>query len=220
MKSYTHVIWDFNGTVLDDMQAGIDSVNVMLAERGLPTVDSVARYRELFDFPVEDYYRRLGFDFEKEDYHTVLAPMWVRLYCKRSEDAPLFPGVKELTAALRRKGVRQTILSASETGMMREQLRARGALDWFDEIVGNDSIHAYGKIGLAAAWRQAHPEAVAVVLGDTTHDYEVAAAMGADCILVAAGHHSEARLRECGVPVVRDLSEAAALLGALYNKGS
>lgn len=206
------MIWDFNGTVLDDVQIGIDSVNILLAARGLPTVDGTEHYRELFDFPVEDYYRRLGFDFEREDYRAVLAPAWVALYRERSGEAPLLPGVQELTAALRRRGVHQTLLSASETVMMRDQLRERGAISWFDEIVGNDSIHAYGKTGLAAAWRQAHPDAVAVVLGDTTHDHEIAVTMGADCILVAAGHHGEARLRTCGVPVVKDLFGAAALL--------
>ena len=212
-KAYTHVIWDFNGTILNDMQAGIDSVNVMLSARGLPTVNSLARYRELFDFPVEDYYRRLGFDFIKEDYRTVLAPLWVELYGEHSQGAPLFAGVEPLTRALRSLGVRQSILSASESVMMKEQLCARGALSWFDEIWGNDSIHAYGKEGLAAAWRAAHPQDVAVVLGDTTHDLDVARAIGADCILIAAGHHSAEKLTACGVPVVEDLKACAALLG-------
>ena len=36
--------------------------------------------------------------------------------------------------------------------------------------------------------------------------------MGVDCVLVAAGHHDKARLLQCGVPVVQDLFEAAALL--------
>lgn len=212
MKKYTHVIWDFNGTILDDMQIGIDSVNLMLSRRCLPTIKGIEHYRELFDFPVEDYYRRLGFDFEQEDYQTVLAPEWVALYRERCEQALLLPGVKELTAALRREGVVQSILSASETAMMREQLGTYGALEWFDEIWGNDSIHAYGKTALAAAWREAHPDAVAAVLGDTTHDHEIANIIGADCILVAAGHHSEAKLHSCGVPVVKDLFGAATLL--------
>ena len=72
---YTHVIWDFNGTVLSDMQVGIDSVNAMLAERGLPTLTGLDAYRETFDFPVEDYYRRLGFDFEKEDYKKAVSKL-------------------------------------------------------------------------------------------------------------------------------------------------
>ena len=96
---------------------------------------------------------------------------------------------------------------------MCEQLCERGALAWFDEIWGNESIHAYGKNALAAKWREAHPGARAVLLGDTTHDYEVAREMGADCILIAAGHHDFDRLLSCGVPVVADLFEAAALLG-------
>ena len=209
---YTHVIWDFNGTVLADMQAGIRAVNEMLAPRGLSTIDDMETYRRAFRFPVEEYYRGLGFDFEKEDYKTVLAPLWVSLYNIYSRKSPIFDGVRELTAALRARGVRQSILSASEKGMMEAQLREREALACFDEIWGNDSIHAYGKNALAAKWREAHPRAGAVLLGDTTHDFEVAWEMGADCILIAAGHHDAERLRSCGVPVVKDLFEAAALL--------
>ena len=211
-KKYDHVVWDFNGTVLCDMQVGIDSVNTMLKERGLPTLTSLDAYREIFDFPVEDYYRRGGFEIEKEDYKTCLAPRWVALYEQNEWRAPLFEGVEPLTAALRAHGIRQSILSASESGMMKKQLNARGALLWFDEIWGNDSIHAYGKEGLAAAWRERHPKDNAVMIGDTVHDFAIAQAMGADCILVAAGHHSYERLTSCGVPVVRDLFACAALL--------
>ncbi len=211
-KKYTHVIWDFNGTILSDMQAGIDSINAMLSARDLPVIKSLAEYRAVFDFPVEAYYRRLGFDFEKEDFKTVLAPLWVSLYLQNSADAPLFEGVEALSAALRRAGVSQSILSASEREMMMRQLQERGALSWFDEVWGTDTIHAYGKTGLAAAWRQAHPTAEAVLLGDTVHDFEVAGAMGADCILVAAGHQDRARLCACGVPVVDTLSDCLPLL--------
>ena len=211
-KLYTHVFWDFNGTVLHDAQLGISCVNRMLRIRGLPTVNGLEAYREIFDFPVEDYYRRLGFDFEKEDYKTCLAPLWVSLYEQNEWRAPLFEGVEPLTAALRANGIRQSLLSASESGMMKKQLSARGALLWFDEIWGNDSIHAYGKEGLAASWRAKHPDAHAVVIGDTVHDFAVAQAMGADCILVAAGHHSYEKLISCGVPVVQDLFACAALL--------
>jgi len=209
---YDHVIWDFNGTVLSDMQAGIRAVNEMLEARELPVLADLESYRRAFCFPVEQYYRDLGFDFEKEDYKTVLAPLWVSLYNKYSKDSPLFGGVCELTVALRAAGVHQSILSASEKGMMEAQLRERGALDFFDEIWGNDSIHAYGKNALAAAWCTAHPNAHAVLLGDTTHDFEIAREMGVDCILIAAGHHDIERLCACGVPVVKSLPEVAPLL--------
>lgn len=211
---YTHVIWDFNGTILDDVEIGIRATNRMLRQRGLAPLSSVEHYRSLFDFPVEAYYERLGFDFEREDYKTVLAPEWVALYHSFSDEAPLFPGVAALTQMIRTRGVAQSILSASEKSMMEEQLRARGALSWFDEIWGTGSIHAYGKMALADAWREAHRGVRAVLIGDTTHDFEVAERIGADCILVAAGHHSEERLLACGVPVVRDLDACRKLLEA------
>ncbi len=210
---YTHVIWDFNGTILDDVQAGIRAINRMLAARGLATLDTLEAYRAAFGFPVEKYYREIGLDTQKEDFKTVLAPEWVALYNEYSKASPLYEGVAPLAQALRARGVRQSILSASERGMLEQQLGERGALDWFDEIWATDSIHAYGKFGLADAWCEAHAGERAVLLGDTLHDFEVAQRMGVDCILVAAGHHSFERLNTCGVPVVHDLSECAALLG-------
>lgn len=209
---YTHVIWDFNGTILDDMQAGIDSINEMLLARGLPVIGSAEEYREVFGFPVEAYYRRLGLDLEKEDFRTVLAPLWVSRYQENCRTAPLFPGVRKLNLAIRAAGVPQSILSASEKGMMISQLAERGAADWFDEIWGTDSIHAYGKQELARAWRAAHPGVRAVLIGDTTHDAETARIVGADCILVAAGHQSRARLEATGALVVPSLAECAPLI--------
>ena len=166
----------------------------------------------MFDFPVEAYYRRLGFDFEKEDFKTVLAPIWVALYEKNSERAPLFPGVAPLSRAFRLAGVRQSVLSASHGDMLKKQLAQRHALSLFDEIWGTDTIHAYGKEKLAFAWREAHPGEKVLLLGDTVHDFAVAQEIGADCILVAAGHHSAQRLSACGVAVVPDLFACAALL--------
>ena len=212
MKTYTDIIWDFNGTVLDDMQACIDSVNPMLAARGLPVIGSLEQYRTLFDFPIEDYYRRLGFDFEKEPYHTVLAPLWVENYLRESRSAPLFADALLLAARFRAAGAKQSILSATEKGMLTEQLRERGALPFFDEIWGCDNIHAYGKTDLARAWRAAHPAAVPLFLGDTTHDAAAARVIGADCVLVASGHQSREKLQTCGATVVNDLSECASML--------
>lgn len=210
---YTHVIWDFNGTILSDMEIGMNATNSMLAARNLPVIESIEQYRELFGFPVEDYYRRLGFDFEREDYKTKLAPEWVALYNASSSEAPLFDGVRSLSCALRAHNVRQSILSASEKGMMCAQLRERNALDLFDEIWGTDTIQAYGKMALADAWRVAHADDRVLLIGDTTHDFEVAERIGADCVLVAAGHHSYERLCACGVPVVMDLEECKSWLG-------
>ena len=47
----------------------------------------------------------------------------------------------------------------------------------------------------------------AIVVGDLTHDFEMAQAMGARCLLFAGGHQDKERLLACGVPVIDDLTE-------------
>ncbi len=220
MMEYTHVIWDFNGTVLRDMEIGIAATNQMLLARALPPIADLDAYRAIFGFPVESYYRRVGFDLEAEDYKSVLAPEWVAHYNALSRQAPLFDGVRELTDALRRAGVHQSLLSASEREMMMGQLRERNAEQWFDEVWGTDSIHAVGKLALSDAWRKAHPYARGVLLGDTDHDFDVAQHMQLDCILVANGHQSAERLSATGAVVVKDLWHAAEILEIKLKKAT
>ena len=59
----THVLWDFNGTILDDVEPCIKSINELLVGHGLKPLESVAEYQSVFGFPIKDYYERIGFDF-------------------------------------------------------------------------------------------------------------------------------------------------------------
>ena len=74
--TYTHLIWDFNGTLYDDVQAGIESANRLLASHQLPIFTSTEQYRATFGFPVVDYYVRMGFDFSKTPFDE-LAHEWL-----------------------------------------------------------------------------------------------------------------------------------------------
>lgn len=201
-----YCIWDFNGTILDDVETGIRSVNYLLAQRGLKKIESREEYREIFGFPVREYYQRLGFDFEKEPYE-VIAPLWVEQYLKNVKDAPLFEDVKETIRLFRQRGVRQIILSATEIGMLRGQLRELGLEQEFEEILGLDNIHAASKERLAKAWRSRHPKATAIYIGDTDHDCQVAKAMNVPCVLITRGHQAPHRLSVFGVPMYDTLAD-------------
>lgn len=209
---YTDIIWDFNGTLLDDIRAGIDAVNDMLSRRGLATIDSVERYRELFCFPIIDYYAKLGFDFEKEDYYTVLAPEWVALYLENYKRSTLNDGAEHTLLALADLGYTQTLLSATEIEMLKGQLHELGLVQRFSEVWGLDNIHAGGKIGTARAWREAHPDAKALFVGDSVHDWEVASAVGADCVLFCGGHQNRETLSACGCPMIDRLEQLIEML--------
>ena len=211
MAKYTHLMWDFNGTIFDDAQAGIDAVNKMLAERSLPIIESRERYKEIFDFPIEEYYRGLGFDFDREPYEY-LAPIWVDLYNKNAENATLCPGVRETMERVREIGVEQSVLSACELGMLNRYLCKLGVNGYLCEVMGLDNIHARSKLALAYEWIEKNKGARVLMIGDTTHDYETAQALGADCVLYAGGHQCRAKLEKCGCPVIDKIEEVLSYL--------
>lgn len=205
-KKYTHIIWDFNGTILDDLDACIESVNILLENHGLRRLPDTETYRRAFGFPVRDYYERIGFDFNNTPYDE-LAIEWVNLYLEYTKEPILTDGVASILGYNRELGKEQLVLSACEIEMLTSQLEQLGVKEFFTEIIGLSNIHAAGKGDLARAWREKHPDAEVLYIGDTVHDYEVATILGADCALYAGGHHDRERLEACGVTVFDDFRE-------------
>lgn len=210
IMKYTHVIWDFNGTIFDDLMPSINSTNKMLRERNIPEFASVDDYRRAFGFPVKDYYEHIGFDFSKWRYED-LAVEWLELYLESTKNSGLMPGVKKAILKFDALGLKQTVLSACESGILKEQLHALGVDGYFCEIIGLDNIHAGGKSELAHIWRKENVSATAAFIGDTVHDAEVADIIGADCYLYLGGHQDRARLEKCG-QVFEDFSEAVKMI--------
>lgn len=198
--TYSHIIWDFNGTILNDVMAGIKSENVLLSRRKMPLIESVEQYRSCFCFPIIDYYKNLGHDFEKEDYNT-MAIEWVTEYLKFSKESKLNDGIEDALDKFKKEDCCQIILSASERKMLRRQVSELGISDYFDEILGLDNIHAISKAEMAEKWAEKKKLENALFIGDTVHDYEAASRMNVDCVLVAKGHQSKDTLLKCGVPV-------------------
>lgn len=211
---YSHIIWDFNGTILDDVMAGIESENVLLSRRNMPLINSVEQYQGYFCFPITEYYKRLGHDFDKEDYND-LAIEWVTEYLKFSKESKLNDGIMEALNKFSKNGCSQLILSASEKRMLVKQVRELGIFGYFDEILGLDNIHAGSKVKMAMEWSELRNPYKALFIGDTTHDYEVASSINADCVLVARGHQSRDTLLKCHVPVFNTFYE---MLGYLEKQ--
>ena len=204
LDRYDTLVWDFNGTLLDDVDLGIECANEMLARRGLPLIPDRKRYFELFGFPIVDYYRRLGFDFSREPYE-VLAHEWIAAYRSRERNVPLRAGVEEALAAVKEAGVPQVVLSATESSMLHEQLRDLGVIGYFTEVIGRGDIYAPDKTGLARRWAETRKPGRCLMIGDTGHDFACADAAGFDCLLVRGGHSSDDDLDRIGCRVLPDL---------------
>lgn len=206
MEKYGNVVWDWNGTLLDDVKVGVKTVNDMLRRRGLPLLTE-QEYKDRFGFPVADFYGCIGFDTEKESLHE-LSVDFVETYDRYAGEVGLNPHVPEVLAAVRQSGRKQYILSALREDLLRRMLADFHIDSRFDGVCGSDDIYAAGKIERGRRMLEALAicPAETLMVGDTLHDAEVAETLGLDCILFAGGHNSEWRLAEKAA-VIHDLRE-------------
>lgn len=207
-----HIIWDWNGTLLDDVAACVDAINAMIRRRGLAHL-ARDRYRSIFQFPVKNYYTELGFDLDAEDWDAIAREFHAD-YDRTSREAGLRRGVEDLLGELHTAGIPMSILSASEAGILENMLRARGIAPIFEHVYGLSNLYAASKLELGHALLETLPVPATEILmiGDTTHDHEVAVAMGCCCWLLAGGHQAPDRLRQCGCPVFDNLGALSTAL--------
>lgn len=182
------IIWDWNGTLLSDVDACVESMNKMLSirEMGRLTHD---RYKSIFTFPVQSYYERLGFDFKTDSFEE-LSIEYIDLYNKQAINSPLQEGALESLNYFRSLNFAQVIISAAEQTLLEKQVEQRGITEYFDSLIGLDNIHAKSKLQNALDYINDSQFDVknTILIGDTYHDYEVAKGIGCKCILVNNGH--------------------------------
>lgn len=194
---YQTVIWDWNGTLLHDAGLCRRMMNFLLESRNMPILSKL-RYEELFDFPASAYYRRIGFDFERESFEQ-LNGEFMASYEKRRHTCRLQKGARHNLQALHARGIRQAMLSAYPHVNLQSILAGKKLLSYFDIIVGADDVHAHGKIEQGRRLKgQLSGTGPILMIGDTLHDAEVAAAMQVDFVLVYSGHQSRRRIATAG----------------------
>ena len=205
------IIWDYNGTIIDDVHLCLEVETFMLKERGMFSNYSVEDYRDLFCFPVIDYYKKLGYTFEKESYEQISVE-FNTLYDYGFPRCQLVEGVMEKIQESCQKGYRNVILSACRHDKLEAQTKQLGIASYFDEIMGIDNDLAASKIDLAKRWMNStdvKPDDCKFI-GDSIHDMETALAIGVtDYQLVACGHQSYRVLKNATDHVVHTMQEVS-----------
>lgn len=207
ISNYKHIIWDWNGTLFNDVEVCVSIVNSLLAKRNLPPL-SFEKYKEIFTFPVKDYYVTAGFDFEKESFEVV-GKEWIDEYERRKHECGLSISTLPLLEKISSMKIDQSILSAYSQHTLVEVVESCGLKKYFSHLVGLDNIYASSKVKLGTELMKKLElnDGEALLIGDTTHDFDVATEIGADCILVASGHQNFKNLEQCGVPVFDSIKE-------------
>lgn len=202
-----YVVFDFNGTVLDDVEVCLKAENYTIEHYKLDREPlTMDEYLHIFTFPVKDYYERVGFDWNKYSYEEV-GRYWFDWYCRLKPEYKIHDGVIELLEENRRRGISNILLSASSLVELKKQLDELGIADYFDEVLGLGDIYAGSKEDIAVNWVKDKDKDECIMLGDSLHDLEVANAMGIKCILIANGHQAkDILIKECD-NVVDDFKE-------------
>lgn len=207
------VLWDWNGTLLDDLHLSCELLNHILSSHSYSQQFDLNSYRKIFGFPIEEYYRRAGFDFEQHPF-SELAEQYMRLYNEQSHICKLSPHAVETLSALQKSGVSQVILSASPLPLLLRQTEFYQVQGFFSDMLGLSDNYARSKVELGKNWMKTagfSPNET-IMIGDTTHDAEVAAALGANCVLYSGGHQPLEPLQATGCPVISDLRQLVPLV--------
>lgn len=201
------IFWDWNGTLLDDAEICLTAMNTMLEKRKMGFID-LKHYKEVFGFPVIEYYKTIGFNFNKENFEK-LSVEFIDLYNSFSGSAKLMPDTHKILGDFKKSNKKNIVLSAMQQEMLVDLINQKGISNYFTDMLGIDNIYAHSKssIGLEYVKANAISPNEAVLIGDTLHDFEVAREIGCRCILVANGHQSEERLKSSGTEVIKSLSE-------------
>lgn len=212
MTSPSHLVWDWNGTLLDDLGIVVRAVNRSIAAFGLNPIDADV-YRDHYTRPVRHFYDHL---FGR----TVSDEEWLRLnttfhetYFRLASDVDLAPGARDAMRQLHEAGWTQSLLSMSPQDWLEGIVDRLGLTDWFEMVDGLSGPTG----GLKATHLEVHLGTLeiegsrVVVVGDTPDDVAAARHVGAHPVLFHGGSHHMDVLEAEGVPIAETIPEAAAI---------
>lgn len=213
-----HVIWDWNGTLLDDIDIVVDSVNATVGPLGVST-QALEDYQRLYTRPVPLYYERmLGRAISDTEWRQ-LDDTFHAEYASRLRLARLSAGAEDIMSRLSSDGTSQSLLSMAPHDHLVEAIAAHQIDRYFVRVDGlRDGSGALKAASLDAHLRAllAHPSAPDeptdyLVIGDSTDDATAARANGVPAVMFDSGSHRLADLEATGYPVAATLEQAIRL---------
>ncbi|MET8327191.1 HAD family hydrolase [Streptomyces sp. NPDC005181] len=212
-KHRTHLVWDWNGTLLDDNAAVVGATNAAFAEVGMEPI-TLEQYREMYCIPIPRFYERLMGRLPTEAEWERMDGIFHRYYMEQRAACGLTTGAEELLAQWQLAGRSQSLLSMYVHEQLVPVVRGYGIERHFTRVDGRTGPSGGSKAQHMerhfAALDGVSPDCT-VVIGDAVDDAVAAAHVGARAVLYTGGSHSRSSLEAAGVPVVDSLGEAVAL---------
>ncbi|MFF0393225.1 HAD family hydrolase [Kitasatospora sp. NPDC004615] len=210
----THIVWDWNGTLLSDMPAVLGASNAALSLVGIAPM-SLEEYRAQYEIPVPRFYHRLLGRMPSRDEWLELDDAFHVKYLELFPSCGLTPGVEELLTGWAAGGRSQSVLSMYEHEKLVPAVDAFGLTRHFVRVDGRRGDSGGRKAeelaGHLAALDGEIDRQRTVLIGDAADDAHAALSQGIKSVLWTGGSHTREKLVHVGVPVVDSLAEAVAV---------
>lgn len=205
-KNIKMVIFDWNGTLIDDVWLSVNSVNAVLEKRMLKPI-TTEFYKEHFRFPVTEFYQEIGLDITKE--LDRVTREFGEHYIASLDKLKLFRDIIPILEELKKEGIDTGIFSAMEHDMLNHHVEIMRISKYFRFIEGIEDVYAGGKVhlGKKILEKSGYSKDEILFVGDTCHDYETAQAIGCNAALISRGHNSAEKLAGTGMPVFSSMTE-------------
>lgn len=209
---YQHIVWDWNGTLVDDAELCVVILNQILNNYGKMPVDR-AFYLDNFSFPVCEYYKSLGLPSCGPEYQEI-SQRFIEEYRKKHHICKLQKSSVKMLSYIKGCGISQSVLSAGNIADVLDFVEYHKLSDFFTIISGVYHTNATGKSDVAHKHLNQIQACTSEILliGDTLHDFEIATDLKVDCVLYSKGHNSKNRLLEASNSVINDLEELVGLI--------
>lgn len=183
------VCWDWNGTLLDDVDVCLQVMNHVLVELGESPLCDAGEYRSLFRFPIRDFYADVGIG---DDRFGSAVALYLHRLEARAAESQLQAHARQTLADVEGMGIRQVLASATLPGLLELQMAPHAVAGSFEEILAIDDPLRASKRDVIGRWLDAAglPAAQVLLIGDTNHDREIALEFGAPFIHFAGGHQA------------------------------
>lgn len=209
MQKVKTIVWDWNGTLLNDVDVNINIVNKMLADFDIQTI-SKDYYRSIFSFPIYAFYKKLGFKIDDNpSLYKALIEKYNKMYCDQLLSGSLYPNVDNMLQYLHKFNVQNIILSGQNQKDLDDQVDYFGIRKYFHIVKGSKEKDASDKeqqLSNILQCQNLSPKDI-LIIGDTIFDWELAAAYDSPCVLFTHGHQDEKTLSQTPAKVFSCFSQ-------------
>ena len=216
MKS-AHIIWDWNGTLLNDVHISLFAANAAISELGYQPI-TLEMYKKTYRVPVKKFYENILQHPPTEQEWNTIGRVFNKHYIPMVKKALVVDNALNILESRRGMNASQSLCSLMEHSDLMQSIHFNKVGEYFSHISGRDEpllktgkelqlINHIKKLNIA-------PEQC-VIIGDAADDALAAYAAGAKAVLYSGGTHCKESLKMTNAPVVSSLEEALAITDQL-----